>query len=80
MVLISPVIIRTSTIRKEPKMKKSLKRLLLVCAALAVLAFAGCEKKGPMQKAGEKADKAVQKTGDAVKDAAADTKDAVENK
>jgi predicted small lipoprotein YifL len=61
-------------------MKKSLKLLLLVCAVLVVVAFTGCRKKGPMQKAGEKVDKAAQKTGDAVKDAADDTKDAVKNK
>jgi predicted small lipoprotein YifL len=61
-------------------MKKSLKLLLLVCVLLAMVTFAGCRKKGPMQKAGEAVDKAAQKTGDAIKDAADDTKDAVENK
>jgi predicted small lipoprotein YifL len=61
-------------------MKKSLKLLLLVCILLAVVAFAGCKEKGPMQKAGEAVDKAAQKTSDAVKDVVDDTKDAVENK
>ena len=59
-------------------MKKSLNQLLIVCAALALVAFAGCEKKGPMEKAGEKVDEAAQKTGDAVKDAAEKTGDAVD--
>jgi len=59
-------------------MKKILKRLLLVLAALAVLALAGCDdNKGPMQKAGEKVDNAAEKTGDAVKGAAEKTGDAV---
>jgi predicted small lipoprotein YifL len=60
-------------------MKKSLKKLLLLmCVLLAVVAFAGCKKKGPMEQAGEAVDKAAQKTSDAVKEAADDTKDAVE--
>ena len=60
-------------------MKKILKQMLLVLAALAVLALAGCDDdKGPMQKAGEKMDNAAEKTGDAVKGAAEKTGDAVE--
>ena len=66
--------------RKEPKMKKSLKLLLLVCVLLAMVAFVGCKKKGPLEKAGKAIDKAAEKTGDAVKDAADDTKDAVKDK
>jgi len=60
-------------------MKNILKQVLLVLAAIAVLALAGCKEKGPMEKAGKAVDKAAEKTGDAVKDAADDTKDAVEN-
>jgi len=60
-------------------MKKILKQLLLVLAALAVLALAGCDdNKGPMQTAGEKADNAAETAGDAVKGAAETTGDAVQ--
>ena len=59
-------------------MKKILKQLLLVLAALAVLALVGCDDdKGPMQKAGEKMDNAAEKTGEAVKGAAETTGEAV---
>lgn len=51
-------------------MKNSLNLLLIACATFVLMACAGCEKKGPMQKAGEKVDEAAQKTGDAIKDAA----------
>jgi predicted small lipoprotein YifL len=65
-------------IGKGPKMKKILKQLLLVLAALAVLALAGCDDgKGPMQTAGEKTDNAAKTTGHAVKGAAETTGDAV---
>ncbi|MGA2916144.1 MAG: hypothetical protein ABSE89_08985 [Sedimentisphaerales bacterium] len=57
-----------------------LKQLLLVLLAIAVLGFAGCKKKGPLEKAGKAVDKAAQKTDDAVKDAADDTKKAVDKK
>jgi predicted small lipoprotein YifL len=60
-------------------MKKSLNRLLIGCAALVLIASTGCEKKGPMEKAGEKVDEAAQKTGDAIKDAADKTKEAADN-
>ncbi len=66
--------------RKEPKMKKSLTLLFLVCALLAVVTFTSCKKKGPMEQAGKAVDKAAQKTGDAVEDAVDDTKDAVKDK
>ena len=55
-----------------------LKQLLLVLAALAVLALAGCDDdKGPMQTAGEKVDNAAETTGHAVKGAAKTTGNAV---
>jgi hypothetical protein len=47
-------------------------------AAFVLMACAGCEKKSPMQKAGEKVDQAAQKTGDAIKDAADKTKAAAD--
>lgn len=50
-------------------MKKHLKYLFLVLAAVALVVVTGCEKKGPMETAGEKVDDAAQKTGDAVDDA-----------
>lgn len=60
-------------------MKKSLNLLLIGCAAFVLMACAGCEKKGPLQKAGEKVDEAAEKTGDAIKDAADNTKEAVDD-
>jgi outer membrane murein-binding lipoprotein Lpp len=61
-------------------MKKNLKQLVLVLTALAMLVLAGCkDKKGPMQKAGEKVDQAAEATGDAVKDAVEKTGDAIKD-
>ncbi len=57
-----------------------LKQLLLVLLAITLLGFAGCKKKGPLEKAGKAVDKAAQDTGDAAKDAADDTKKAVDEK
>jgi predicted small lipoprotein YifL len=74
------ILVYQAYFRKEPKMKKSLTLILLVCALLAVAVFTGCKKKGPMEKAGKAVDKAAQKTSDAVKDAVDDTKDAVKDK
>lgn len=48
--------------------------LLLSCAA-----FVGCEEKGPLEKAGEKTDKAIDKTGDKVEEAADEVEDAVDD-
>ncbi len=51
-------------------MKKSCKN---ICTALVVsmllAGLSGCEKKGPMERAGEKIDKAAEKTGDSIKKA-----------
>ena len=71
------ILVNQAYFRKEPKMKKSLKQLLLVLASIAVLALAGCKEKGPTQKAGEKADTAAEKTGDALKTGAEKTGDAL---
>jgi len=60
-------------------MKKNLKQVLLVLAAVVMLVVAGCEEKGPMQTAGEKVDDAAEATGDAVKDAAQKTGDSVDD-
>ena len=60
-------------------MKKNWNELLVVVAAVAVMACVGCEKKGPMEKAGEKVDNAAQKTSDAIKDAAEKTKAAAKD-
>lgn len=71
--------IRTGTIGREPKMKKILKHLLFVLAAIAMLALIGCDDdKGPMQKAGEKVDNAAEKTVETAKGAAEKTGDVVE--
>jgi len=44
------------------------KGLLLVCGLMLVFSLAACEKKGPVQKAGEKVDNAIEKAGDKVKE------------
>ena len=59
-------------------MKNRLNLLLIACVTFVSMAWVGCAKKGPMEKAGEKVDQAAQKTGDAVKDAADKTKDAAD--
>ena len=43
---------------------------LAVALGFALSLLAGCEQKGPAQKAGEKVDKAVDQTGKALQDAA----------
>ena len=60
-------------------MKKNLNELLVVLVAVAVLSCVGCEKQGPMEKAGEKVDHAAQKSSDAVKDAAEKTQNAAKD-
>lgn len=44
------------------------KVLLLVCGLMLVFSLSACEKKGPLQKAGEKVDKAVEKAGEKVEE------------
>ena len=49
---------------------KIFKKMALTMVMLSIISsFAACERKGPMERAGEKADKGVEKTKDAVKDA-----------
>ena len=43
---------------------------LAVALSFALSLLAGCEQKGAMEKAGEKADKAMQKTGDKIEETA----------
>jgi hypothetical protein len=51
--------------------------VVTIAATVASSALiAGCEKKGPAEKAGEDIDKATKKTGEAVKDAGEKIKDA----
>jgi hypothetical protein len=49
---------------------------LAAAATVASAVFAGCEKKGPAEKAGESIDKGVKKAGDAVENAGDKVKDA----
>jgi hypothetical protein len=49
---------------------------LVVAATVASAVIAGCEKKGPAEKAGESIDKGVKKAGDAVENAGDKVKDA----
>ncbi len=50
-----------------------IKKLPIILAAVATafltLSFAACEKKGPMERAGEDIDDAAEEVGDAAKDA-----------
>jgi len=52
----------------------TISRFLALGLSLAV--FVGCEQKGPVQKAGEKVDKAVEGTGKAIEKAGEKVKDA----
>jgi predicted small lipoprotein YifL len=45
------------------------KVLLLVCGLILVFSLSSCEKKGPVEKAGEKVDDAIEKAGDNVEKA-----------
>ena len=52
---------------------------VLAVALLALLLWGCPEKKGPMEKAGEKIDNAVENTGDKIEEAADDAGDAIED-
>ena len=59
-------------------MKKILQiSVMIPVVALLLVGVSGCKEKGPMEKAGEKVDKAVEKTGDAVKEGVDKAKEAV---
>lgn len=53
-------------------------KCMLFVLAVASLGITGCKEKGPLEKAGEAADKAVEKSVDAAKEAGEKAKDAVE--
>ncbi len=55
------------------------KLLSLFGVVVLALAFAACEKKGPLEKAGEKADDAIEEAGDKIEEAAEDVEEAVED-
>jgi hypothetical protein len=55
------------------------KILLMLLVAAYVTPMVGCKEKGPMEKAGEKIDRAAEKTGDKIDEAAKDTKRAVKD-
>jgi predicted small lipoprotein YifL len=51
-------------------MKNSSKNICIALMVSMLLAgLSGCEKKGPMERAGEKIDNAAEKTGDSIKKA-----------
>lgn len=56
---------------------KILKYALLVCVLIGGVAVTGCEKKGPMEEAGEAIDDAAKDAGEAAKDAGEKVEDAV---
>ena len=55
------------------------KVLLILCSVMIVIAFIGCKKEGPAEKAGRQIDKAVEKTGDKLEEAGNKVKDATKN-
>jgi hypothetical protein len=62
--------------RKEGIFVMLWKVLLILCSVMIVIAFIGCKKEGPAEKAGRQIDKAVEKTGDKLEEAGNKVKDA----
>jgi hypothetical protein len=62
---------------KEEVMSMLRKVLLILCSVMIVIAFIGCRKEGPAEKAGKQIDKAVEKTGDKLEEAGNKVKDAI---
>jgi hypothetical protein len=59
---------------------RDLRALFAFALIAAPLALAACEeKKGPFERAGEKADKAVERTGEELEKAGEEVKDAAKN-
>ncbi len=57
-------------------MKNNNKNMCIALMVSMLLAgLSGCEKKGPMERAGEKIDKAAEKTGESIKKAGEKIKD-----
>ncbi len=54
------------------------KIITITVLSLSIVAFSGCESKGPVEKAGEKIDEAVQKTTDKVEEATEAVKEKAE--
>lgn len=57
----------------------NLKRTLLISIFAAFVALAGCQEKGPAEKAGEKIDNAIDGGKDSIEDAADDVEDAADD-
>jgi predicted small lipoprotein YifL len=56
------------------------RKLLSVFGVVALaLAFVACEKKGPLEKAGEKADEAIEDVGEAAEEVKEDVEDAIDD-
>ncbi len=55
------------------------KLLSLFGVVVLALAFTACEKKGPLEKAGEKADDAIKEAAEDIEEAAEDVEEAVED-
>lgn len=55
------------------------KTIWAAMAAALLLTLAACEKEGPMERAGEKADKAVEEAGERVDNAVEKAGEAIEN-
>ncbi|MFT6098883.1 MAG: hypothetical protein ACJAYF_001426 [Arenicella sp.] len=54
----------------------NVKKILFISLLTSMVAIAGCEKDGPMERAGESIDNAPEDAGDALDDVADDIKDA----
>jgi hypothetical protein len=53
----------------RPMMKSNRSVAAILAAVVLIAGLGGCEKEGPMERAGKQVDKAVEKTGDKIKDA-----------
>ncbi|WP_300464553.1 hypothetical protein [Desulfobacula sp.] len=52
------------------------KKFILLLLFLGTIALTGCEKKGPVENAGEKIDNAIESAGEAIEEAGDTIKDA----
>ncbi len=60
--------------------KRIFRTLIMAVIAIGLISLSGgCRKKGPLERLGNKADRAVQDAGEAVEDAADKAKDAAED-
>jgi predicted small lipoprotein YifL len=60
-------------------MKLNYSATAAILLSLTMLGLSACEKKGPLERAGQAVDDAAKKTGEAVQDAGDKVKDAVKN-